>query len=87
MLQGLRQDAIGLASQHTGAGRATKEDTIDLSAGIYVHKKVTLAMRISKGDILRPLFYGNDAAKLDNAIGRGTAKPLRSRRKRLKDRS
>ena len=56
---------IGLASQHTGAGRATKEDTIDLSAGIYVHKKVGDA--VSKGDILAT-FYGNDAAKLDNAI-------------------
>ena len=31
--------AIGLASQHSGAGRATKEDAIDLSAGIYLHKK------------------------------------------------
>ena len=51
--------------QHTGAGRATKEDTIDLSAGIYVHKKVGDA--VSKGDILAT-FYGNDAAKLDNAI-------------------
>ena len=56
---------IGLASQHTGAGRATKEDTIDLSAGIYVHKKVGDA--VSGGDILAT-FYGNDAAKLDNAI-------------------
>ena len=56
---------IGLASQHTGAGRATKEDTIDLSAGIYVHKKVGDAVK--KGDILAT-FYGNDPAKLDNAI-------------------
>ena len=31
---------IGLASQHTGAGRATKEDSVDLSAGIYVCKKI-----------------------------------------------
>ncbi len=56
---------IGLASQHTGAGRATKEDKIDLSAGIYLHKKVGDA--VNKGDILAT-FYGNDPAKLDNGM-------------------
>ena len=57
--------SIGLASQHTGAGRATKEDSIDLSAGIYLHKKVGDA--VNEGDILAT-FYGNNPAKLDNAI-------------------
>lgn len=33
-------DNIGLASQHLGAGRRTKEDSIDLSAGILLLKKV-----------------------------------------------
>ena len=49
--------SIGLASQHTGAGRATKEDEIDLSAGIYVCKKV--GDRVEPGDVLAE-FYGND---------------------------
>ena len=56
---------IGLASQHTGAGRATKEDSIDLSAGIYLHKKVGDA--VNEGDILAT-FYGSDPAKLDNGM-------------------
>ena len=37
---GIRADSIGLASQHLGAGRRTKEDAIDLSAGIVLCKKV-----------------------------------------------
>lgn len=57
--------SIGLASQHTGAGRATKEDEIDLSAGIYVCKKV--GDRVEPGDVLAE-FYGNDEKKLANAL-------------------
>ena len=56
---------IGLASQHTGAGRATKEDVIDLSAGIYINKKV--GDEVKKGEILATL-YGNDENKLTNAL-------------------
>ncbi|MDD7601697.1 MAG: pyrimidine-nucleoside phosphorylase [Firmicutes bacterium] len=55
---------IGLASQHTGAGRATKEDTVDLSAGVYVHRKVGDA--VQAGEVLAT-FYGNDEAKVDAA--------------------
>ena len=54
--------AIGLASQHSGAGRATKEDTIDLSAGIMLFKKV--ADSVQKGDILATV-YGNDQSRVD----------------------
>ncbi len=57
--------SVGLASQHTGAGRATKEDKIDLSAGIYLHKKV--GDPVNKGDILAT-FYGNDPAKLKDGM-------------------
>jgi pyrimidine-nucleoside phosphorylase len=56
---------IGLASQHTGAGRATKEDEIDLSAGILVCKKV--GDEVAEGDTLA-IFYGNDEAKIDAAM-------------------
>ena len=62
-VQKIAARAIGLASQHTGAGRATKEDQIDLAAGIYLHKKVGDAVK--QGDILAT-FYGNDPAKLEN---------------------
>jgi len=56
---------IGLASQHTGAGRATKDDKIDLSAGIYLRKKV--GDQVKKGDSLAT-FYGNDEGKLLSAL-------------------
>lgn len=56
--------AMGQASQHTGAGRATKEDDIDLSAGIYAEKKV--GDHVKKGDVLAT-FYGNDQSKVDAA--------------------
>jgi pyrimidine-nucleoside phosphorylase len=54
--------SIGLASQHSGAGRATKEDSIDLSAGIMLAKKVGDTVR--KGDLLATV-YGNDQSKVD----------------------
>lgn len=54
--------AIGLASQHSGAGRATKEDNIDLSAGIMLFKKV--GDSVKKGDLLATV-YGNDQVRVD----------------------
>ena len=64
-VQKIEARRIGLASQHTGAGRATKEDSIDLSAGIYVCKKIGDEVRT--GDVLAR-FYGNDEKKIDSAI-------------------
>ncbi len=55
---------IGLASQHSGAGRATKEDSIDLAAGIYLEKKVGDAVKC--GETLAAV-YANDETKLSNA--------------------
>ena len=52
---------IGLASQHTGAGRQRKEDAIDLSAGIIVKRKC--GDEVYTGDVLCSLF-GNDKEKL-----------------------
>lgn len=63
-IEAIKAKSIGLASQHTGAGRATKDDEIDLSAGIYLHKKV--ADYVSKGDVLAT-FYGRDKAKVKAA--------------------
>ncbi|MBQ1421942.1 MAG: pyrimidine-nucleoside phosphorylase, partial [Firmicutes bacterium] len=54
---------IGIASQHLGAGRASKEDEIDLSAGIVLNKKV--GDRVEEGDLLLTLM-GNDLTKLEN---------------------
>jgi len=57
-------DRIGRASLHTGAGRRFKDDIIDLSAGIYICRKV--GEKVSKGDILAVL-QGNSQAKLLSA--------------------
>lgn len=80
-VQKIAARTIGLASQHTGAGRATKEDQIDLAAGVYLHKKVGDAVK--QGDVLAT-FYGNDPAKLENgrqeaakALTIGIAQPER----------
>lgn len=43
-------DEIGVAAMILGAGRATKEDNIDLSVGIMLNKKV--GDRVEKGDSL-----------------------------------
>ncbi len=56
---------IGMASQQTGAGRATKEDDIDLSAGILLCRKV--GDEVKAGDVLA-VFYGNDEAKMEAAV-------------------
>lgn len=60
----LHAERVGLASQHAGAGRATKEDTIDMSAGIYLLKKP--GDRVAEGDSLA-IIYGNDESKVNNA--------------------
>ena len=52
---------IGIASQHTGAGRATKEDDIDLAAGIILNKKV--GDMVEEGELLAT-FFGNDHDKV-----------------------
>ncbi|MDR1246075.1 MAG: thymidine phosphorylase [Clostridiales Family XIII bacterium] len=55
---------IGLASQRAGAGRETKNDVIDLSAGVVLRKKVGDAVKA--GETLA-VVYGNDKSKLDEA--------------------
>lgn len=53
--------SIGLASQHSGAGREKKEDPIDLSAGILLRKKV--GDGVVKGDVLAEV-SGRDSLKV-----------------------
>lgn len=60
----LLANQVGLASQNSGAGRATKEDPIDMSAGILIEKKV--GDRVEEGEILATI-YGNDKTKVYNA--------------------
>jgi len=62
-------EKIGIASMMLGAGRATKEDEIDLSVGLEVHKK--LGEEVKKGDTLVTIYYStvsnvNESEKLIN---------------------
>lgn len=63
-VQKLRARQVGIASQHAGAGRATKEDPIDMTAGVYLHKKVGDA--VLEGELLATV-YGNDRDKVEAA--------------------
>lgn len=55
---------IGAASVILGAGRRTKNDAIDFSAGIIISKKT--GDEVKKGDIMCVL-YSNDSASLEEA--------------------
>lgn len=51
-------DQVGIAAMMLGAGRETKESQIDLSAGLYLHKKV--GDKVSAGESIATL-YSNKA--------------------------
>jgi len=57
-------ELIGRAACELGAGRKTKEDKIDFSAGIVLCKKTGDSVR--KGDVLA-VFHTSDGEKLENA--------------------
>lgn len=51
-------DQIGIAAMMLGAGRETKESDIDLSAGLYLHKKV--GDKVEEGESLATLYSNKD---------------------------
>lgn len=61
----MNTEGIGITAGLLGAGRETKESTIDFSAGIYMRKK--LGDRIKKGDVIATL-YAADKDRLKNAL-------------------
>ena len=79
----MNAEKIGIASVMLGAGRESKEDTIDLSAGIVMNKKV--GDRVTKGDLLATLYYNDLSPEkardcylsaLSFSSGKPTEKPL-----------
>jgi pyrimidine-nucleoside phosphorylase len=60
--------AIGMASQHSGAGREKKEDPIELSAGILLNHKV--GDKVEVGSLLATV-YGNNFDKVSKAAIEG----------------
>ena len=56
---------LGIASWRLGAGRARKEDSIDMGAGIIIHAQ--LGQHIEAGQPLLTL-YANDPSRFDSAM-------------------
>lgn len=63
-IESIKTDSLGIAAMILGAGRETKESTIDYSAGIVLSKKT--GMEVRKGDLLATL-YTNDREKIAEA--------------------
>ena len=59
----MNAEEIGRSAVLLGAGRATKEDTIDLTAGIILRKKT--GDRVEKGEVLATLYAASEE-KLDS---------------------
>ncbi|MCD8120379.1 MAG: thymidine phosphorylase [Lachnospiraceae bacterium] len=57
-------ESIGRACERLGGGRSRKEDAIDLSVGVVLHKKV--GDRLENGDVLATM-HGNDLDSMKEA--------------------
>ena len=53
-------ESLGIISAQLGAGRVSKDDTIDHTAGILIAKKI--GDKVQKGDVLATLYSNNKAA-------------------------
>lgn len=60
----MQAEKLGKASMILGAGRQTKEDEIDYSAGIILSKKI--GDKVAKGEVLATL-YSSDASKFSDS--------------------
>ena len=63
-VSGIEAESVGKAALVLGAGRETKESTIDLAVGIVIHKKIGDA--VIKGESVATIYY-NDLAKCEAA--------------------
>ena len=57
---------LGILSMSLGAGRKNKEDSIDYSAGIIIHKNIN--DYINKEDIIMTLYTNKEITTIDNTI-------------------
>ncbi len=63
-ISGLHAKKIGIASMHSGAGRISKDQKLDLGTGIYLHKE--RGDQVVKGEVLMTV-YATDVSKLEQA--------------------
>ncbi len=64
-ISNINTEKIGYASMLLGAGRATKEDVIDMGVGIKYYGKV--GNKVKEGDLLAEIYYLNDDS-LDDVV-------------------
>jgi pyrimidine-nucleoside phosphorylase len=65
VVEKIKAEEIGLIAMELGAGRATKESTIDLAVGVVLSKK--RGEKVNKGDIIAYV-HGNHEGKALNAV-------------------
>lgn len=63
-LESIQSDEVGISAMMLGAGRAKKEDTLDMSAGIVLNKKV--GDKVEAGEVIATL-YTCDENKIADA--------------------
>ncbi|KXB65142.1 thymidine phosphorylase [Aedoeadaptatus coxii] len=59
-IQSIPAHDVGILARDLGAGRITMDDTLDMAAGIYLHKKV--GDKVEKGDVLATLYSAKPEA-------------------------
>jgi len=57
---------LGILSMSLGAGRKNKEDTIDYSAGVVIHKNIN--DYVNKEDIIMTLYTNKEVTNIDGSI-------------------
>ncbi len=56
----INAESVGMAGVTLGAGRATKDDAIDFTAGVILHKKT--GEYVSKGDVIATIYTNRENA-------------------------
>jgi len=64
---------LGLLSMDLGAGRKTKEDNLDYSAGIIINKNIN--EYINEQDVIMTLYTNKKITNIDNSIFKISSKP------------
>ncbi len=65
---------LGIASMHLGAGRVTKDDQIDYSAGIVLNKKIN--DYVQKGEVLMTVHTNKEVTSIDFNAFQIAPKPI-----------
>ncbi len=64
-VQRVEAEAIGMAAMRLGAGRATKEDRVDPTAGVVLRH--TVGQKVTEGNVVATLYTNNEVAAREAA--------------------